>query len=83
MSTKTRCKETVNECIGKMIESMNRIIEHSQISTLEGTAYDSYLSSFSMKIQIQKIALHVPGFGSPASGCSQELICLKHWFVRL
>lgn len=45
----------MNDCVGKMMENMNRIIEQSQISTLEGTAYDSYLSSFSMKIQINKI----------------------------
>ncbi|OII75599.1 uncharacterized protein cubi_02120 [Cryptosporidium ubiquitum] len=55
MNAKTRCKETVNDCVNKMMENMNRIIEQSQISTLEGTAYDSYLSSFSMKIQIHKI----------------------------
>ncbi|KAL5368875.1 hypothetical protein CPHLJ_5g3535 [Cryptosporidium parvum] len=55
MSARTRCKETVNDCISKMVDNMNRIIEQSQISTLEGTAYDSYLSSFSMKIQIHKI----------------------------
>ncbi|KAH8582204.1 uncharacterized protein ELE39_002946 [Cryptosporidium sp. chipmunk genotype I] len=55
MNTKTRCRETVNDCVSKMMENMSRIIEQSQISTLEGTAYDSYLSSFSMKIQIHKI----------------------------
>ncbi|KAJ1609848.1 hypothetical protein OJ253_1423 [Cryptosporidium canis] len=55
MNTKTRCREAVNDCVCKMMENMNRIIEQSQISTLEGTAYDSFLSSFSMKIQISKI----------------------------
>ncbi|KAH8738770.1 hypothetical protein FG386_000561 [Cryptosporidium ryanae] len=55
MSGKARCRETVMDCINKMTENMNRIIEHSQISTLEGTAYDSFLSSFSMKIQVNKI----------------------------
>ncbi|KAK6588695.1 hypothetical protein RS030_3385 [Cryptosporidium xiaoi] len=55
MSGKEHCRKTVRDCINKMTENMNRIIEHSQISTLEGTAYDSFLSSFSMKIQINKI----------------------------
>ena len=55
MNRKTRCRDIVGDCIHKMTENMNRIIEHSQISTSEGTAYDSFLSSFSIKIQANKI----------------------------
>ena len=55
MDTKEKYRNLVSENINRMIENMVRILEQSQISTLDGTLYDSYISSFTLKLHVNSI----------------------------